>query len=221
MPVLNPLLPLQFLVKMGINQGYLFAFLLVSLFASYTSNCPTPDPTSPYDGSTYHECAKLYSAIENALLESPGSLYKVYNNFFPSSGSEPTYVLVNVYLHKLNDSGVFSACWTSSAVLKSVAPTVLASLQPNLLSLLLQTVGASELTTELVYGEQLFLNFTISDWYSDLTTLGVVQDFTLLVRAIEDLFIECYKIRAHSASSKGPRNMTHMRSHTPFISKCV
>ena len=127
------------------------------------------------------------------LLESPGNLYKLYNNFFPSSGLEPTYVLVNFYLHKLNDSGqneyYTSACWTSSIVLKSVAPTILASLQPNLLNLLLQTVDASELTTD---GEQLFLNFTMSNWYSDITTLdGVVQDFTLLVRAIKDLFIEC------------------------------
>ena len=37
------LTPLPFPVKMRISQGYLFVFLLASLSASCTSNCPTSE----------------------------------------------------------------------------------------------------------------------------------------------------------------------------------
>ena len=171
------------------NQNYLLALLLASLCASCTSNCPTTYST---DESLYHECAKLYSILETALVENPGNLYKLYDSFFPSSGVEPTYVQVTFNLYKtLNESSTDAysthACWTSSIVFKSVNPTVLADIQPHLLNVLLQTVGASELT---VYGEQLSLdllvNVTMSDQNST-TVDAVVQDFTLLVSALINL----------------------------------
>ena len=177
------------------NQNYLLALLLASLCASCTSNCPTTYPTDEprYDyKAPYHECAKLYSILETALVENPGNLYKLYDSFFPSSGVEPTYIQVTFNLYKTpNESSTDAyssyACWTSSIVFKSVNPTVLADIQPHLLNLLLQTVGASELT---VYGEQLSLdllvNVTMSDQNST-TVDAVVQDFTLLVSALINL----------------------------------
>ena len=184
---------------MGINRSYLLALFMASLSASCTSDCTTTSPNdeplyeSLYDPKPpYHECAKLYSILEAALLENSGNLYKIYDSFFPSSGSEPTYVQVMFSLrNKLNGSWIHAfnsfACWTSSVVLKSVDPSVLAAIQPNLLNLLLQTVGASELTNKnIAYGERLDLdllvNVTVSD-YNMTTRNAVVQDFTLLVSA--------------------------------------
>ena len=185
-------------MMMGINQSYLIALLLASLTASCSSDCTTiPDePLHLYEPlydpkPPYRECAKLYSMLEAALLENSGNLYKLYDSFFPSSSVEPTYVQVQFTLHKMNESlmNAYSsfACWTSSIVLKSVDPNVLAAIQPNLLNLLLQTVGASELTNKnIAYGEQLDLdllvNVTVSDQNST-TVDAVVQDFTLLVSA--------------------------------------
>ena len=152
----------------------------------YNNNKPPP----------YDECAKLYSILEAALLENPGNLYKLYDSFFPSFGSEPIYALVNFNIHKFNESWpneyYSSVCWTSSAVLRSVDPSVLASLQLSLLNLLVQTVGASELTTEIVYGERLSLelivNFT-SDRLYFTPVDAVLQDFTLLVGAQFNLYV--------------------------------
>ena len=180
---------------MGINQCYLLALLMASLSASCTSNCPTTDPNdeSLYDPEPpYHECANLYSLLEAALLENSGNLYKLYDSFFPSSGVEPTYVHVYFTLRKPKESLIDAyysfGCWTSSIVLRSVDPGILAAIQPNLLNLLLQTVGASELTQKgyVLYGEQLSLdllvNVTVSD--QNFTTVdAVIQDFTVLVSA--------------------------------------
>ena len=174
------------------NQNYLLALLLASLCVSCTSNCPTTYPT---DESLYHECAKLYNILETALVENPGNLYKLYDSFFPSSGVEPTYVRVTFYLYKtpnesLTDAYSSYACWTSSIVFKSVNPTILADIQPTLLNVLLQTVGASELTNKLVYGEQLSLDLLVNNTMSDqnsTTVDAVVQDFTLLVSALINL----------------------------------
>ena len=180
---------------MGINQSYLLALLMASFSASCTSDCPTPDPNDEplYNPEPpYHECANLYSLLEAALFTKPGNLYKLYDSFFPISGSEPTYVQVYFTLRKPNETRIdayhSSACWTSSIVLKSVDPGELAAIQPNLLNLLLQTVGASELTKKgyIVYGEgldlDLLVNVTVSD--QNFTTVNaVIQDFTLLVSA--------------------------------------
>ena len=177
------------------NQNYLLALLLASLCASCTSDCTTTYPTDEpwYDHKPpYHECAKLYSMLEAALLENPGNLYKLYDSFFPSSGVEPTYVQVTFNLETPNEIYPYRsyACWTSSIVLKSVDPGVLAAIQPSLLNQLLQTVGASELTNKVGYGEQLSLdllvNITVSDQNST-TVDAVVQDFTLLVSALINL----------------------------------
>ena len=181
-----------------INQNYLLALLLASLCAFCTSNCPTTYPTDEpwYDHKApYHECAKLYSILETALIENPGNLYKLYDSFFPSSGVEPTYVRVTLNLYKTpneswTDAYSSHACWTSSIVFKSVNPTILADIQPTLLNVLLQTVGASELTNKLVYGEQLSLDLLVNNTMSDqnsTTVDAVVQDFTLLVSALINL----------------------------------
>ena len=181
-------------MMMETNQNYLLALLLASLCASCTSNCPTTSTDEPLY-NPYHECAKLYSMLETALVENPGNLYKLYDSFFPSSGVEPTYVQVTFNLYKTPNESSTDAyssygCWTSSIVLKSVDPAILAAIQPNLLNQLLQTVGASELTNKLVYGEllslDLLVNITVSDQNST-TVDAVVQDFTLLVSALINL----------------------------------
>ena len=173
------------------NQNYLLALLLASLCASCTSNCPTTYPTDEPLHNPFHECAKLYSILETALVENPDNLYKLYDSFFPSSGVEPTYVQVTFNLYKTpNESSTDAyssyACWTSSIVLKSVNPVILASIQPHLLNLLLQTVGASELTK---YGEQLSLDLLVNVTVSDQNSIvdAVLQDFTLLVSALINL----------------------------------
>ena len=173
------------------NQNYLLALLLASLCASCTSNCPTTYPTDEPLHNPFHECAKLYSILETALVENPDNLYKLYDSFFPSSGVEPTYVQVTFNLYKTpNESSTDAyssyACWTSSIVLKSVNPVILASIQPHLLNLLLQTVGASELTK---YGEQLSLDLLVNITVSDQNSIvdAVLQDFTLLVSALINL----------------------------------
>ena len=98
-----------------------------------------------------------------------------------------------------------SACWTSSVVLKSVDPNVLAAIQPNLLNLLLQTMGASELTNKVyIHGEQLSLdllvNVTVSDQNST-TVDAVIQDFTLLVSAQIDLQVKGHRAHPTTASN--------------------
>ena len=176
------------------NQNYLLALLLASLCASCTSNCPTTYPTDEPLHNPFHECAKLYSILETALVENPDNLYKLYDSFFPSSGVEPTYIQVTFNLYKTpNESSTDAyssyACWTSSIVLKSVNPAILASIQPHLLNLLLQTVGASELTNKLEYGEQLSLDLLVNVTVSDQNSIvdAVLQDFTLLVSALINL----------------------------------
>ena len=176
------------------NQNYLLALLLASLCASCTSNCPTTYPTDEPLHNPFHECAKLYSILETALVENLDNLYKLYDSFFPSSGVEPTYVQVTFNLYKTpNESSTDAysscACWTSSIVLKSVNPVILAAIQPNLLNLLLQTVGASELTNKLEYGEQLSLDLLVNVTVSDQNSIvdAVLQDFTLLVSALINL----------------------------------
>ena len=140
LPRSSPVLfPLQFLVKMEINQSYLFVFLLASLSASCTSDCPTTE----FYGPAYRQCTKLYDIFEAALIENRENLFKLHDNLFPSSSSEPPYAVVTFLFRH----GEVQTCWTSSVLLRSVDPIILASLQLRLLNVLLQTVGVSELTT--------------------------------------------------------------------------
>ena len=166
--------PLQFIVKMRTNQSCLLILLLASLSASYTSNCPT---TEPYGPPPYDECAKFYNILERALLENPGNLYQLHESFFPSSGPEPHYVAV---LFERNEKGLWGSCWTSSALLRSVNPSKLASLQPYLINILLLPVGGGGLTNHDVIN--LKVNFTESD-YPDLnaTINAVLQELTAWV----------------------------------------
>ena len=166
--------------NMGINQSYLFVFLLASLSTLCNSDCPTTSPASinQLAQTPYQECAKLYAVLEAALLENPGNLYQLRYRFFPISSIEPLYAVVSF---KLNDQHNF--CWTSSVVLRSVDPSIIASFQVLLLNILLpvdssgQRAGVTylQLSIELV-------NFTESDYPDYNTTIdAVLQDFTSLV----------------------------------------
>ena len=157
--------PFLLLVKMEINQGYLLVLLLASLSPSYTSGCPTTE--------LYDECAKLYNILEAALLKNPGNLYQLHDSFFPSSSSEPIYASVTYNFKRGSDgnssrdcacTSCYSNCWTSSVLLRSVHPDVLTGLQVHLLNVLLETVGASDLTgTYYSYGAHLCLELNVRE----------------------------------------------------------
>lgn len=166
--------------NMGINQSYLFVFLLASLSTLCTSDCPTTSPASinQLAQTPYQECAKLYAVLEAALLENPGNLYQLHYRFFPISSIEPLYALVSF---KLNDQ--HNLCWTSSVVLRSVDPSITASFQVLLLNILLpmdssgQRAGVTYLQLSIEP-----VNFTESDYPDYNTTIdAVLQDFTSLV----------------------------------------
>ena len=187
---------------MEINQSYLYVLFLVSLSVSCASNCPMSDPANDQLG--YHECTKLYNALEAALVENQDNLLQLHANLFPSSSSQPTYAMVSFNVHELNKrrechmskGECYSTCWTSSLLLKSVDPSVLSTIQLQLLNLLLQTVGASELTGLCAHlGLELKVNFTVSDDKHKHMIKGIVQDLTswvsgkAWVRALANSFI--------------------------------
>ena len=151
--------PIQFLVKMGSSQRYLFTLLLASLSASCTSDCPTP---GSHFEQPFRKCAELYNMIETALLVNPENLYQLQSCFFPSSSSEPIYVQVTFVLNKR----FYYTCWTSSVLLKSVDPTVLSYLQLVLLNVLLATVDLSSGPT-FFYDAKLFFNLTVNSTVHD------------------------------------------------------
>ena len=180
--------PLQFLVKMRINQGYLLVLLLASLSPSYTSDCPT---TEFYGQPAYRQCTKLYDIFEAALIENRENLFKLHDNLFPSSSSEPPYAVVKFFFRH----GEVQTCWTSSVLLRSVDPIILASLQLRLLNILLQTVGVSELTTTPNsggYGVQLPIELNVSLTQSDFdhhfnVIYAVLQDLASWVSCLDQL----------------------------------
>ena len=154
---------------MRINQGYLFVFLLASLSPSYTSGCPIKEP---YGQPLYDKCAKLYNILEAGLLENLTNLYQLHDSFFPSSSSEPIYARVTYNLkrgfddHDCNNyysNGYYCTCWTSSVLLRSVNPGALTALQLQLLNVLLETVGVSDLTANYSYGVQLCLELNVTE----------------------------------------------------------
>ena len=165
--------PLPFLVKMRINQGYLLVFLLASLSASYTSDCPT---TESNDQPSYDKCAKLYNILERALLENPGNLYQLHDTLLPNSGPEPVYVQVS---YELNEEQYPNFCWTSSALLRSVDPSTLASLQLYLMDNLLLPLLHGQAKNDVI---NLKVNLTESD-YPDFNTAinNTLQELTASV----------------------------------------
>ena len=182
-------------MKMRINQGYLLVLLLASLSASYTSDCPI---TKPNGQPLYDECGKLYRILEAALLENQGNLYQLHDSFFPSSSSEPIYAKVTYNLkrgfddHDCNSyyyngyycNDCYSTCWTSSVLLRSVDPIVLTGLQLQLLNVLLETVGVSDLTAYYSYGAQLCLELNVTELNSDIYIRNaVLQELTSWVSA--------------------------------------
>ena len=69
------------------------------------------------------------------------------------------------YLYSYKNDECYYTCWTSSLLLRSVDPFVLTTIQLELLNLLLQTVGASELTGSscVQLNLELKVNFTEND----------------------------------------------------------
>lgn len=169
----------KFLRKMSTNKSYLLVLLLAILLISCNSDCPTATIAG------YHNCSKLYSMLEAALLENQDNLFHLHDVLFPSNSAEPPYVdiLYNVSDVNENNSYIYS-CWTSSVVLKSVEPAVLITLQLQLLNHILETVGASKLTD---VGVSLYfilkVNFTESD-YDGHTIDVVLQGLSSWVSAI-------------------------------------
>ena len=171
---------------MGINHSYLYVLFMVSLSVSCTSSCPLSD--SAYDQPGYHECTKLYNGLETALVENQDNLLQLHENLFPSYSSQPTYAMVTFNVHELNKkrkkcytSGpkCYFTCWTSSLLLRSVDPSALSTLQLQLLNILLQTVGATELTGLCAHLDfELKVNFTASDDKHKYMIKEILQDLT-------------------------------------------
>ena len=165
---------------MGTNQIYLFVLLLASLSASCTSDCPNPEP---HFEQPFRKCAKLYIMLETALLANPENLYQLQTCFFPSSGSEPTYVPV---IFKLNKHFYYT-CWTSSVLLKSVDPSVLSVLQLQLLNALLATEDFSS-GPGFFDDAGLFFNLTVNSTVHDnpyYQIISLLQELTSWVSIFE------------------------------------
>ena len=166
--------PFLFPVKMRTTQSCLLVLLLVSLSASYTSDCPNSEPHA------YDKCTKLYSMLEAALLENRVNLFKLFGSFFPHFSSEPTYAMVSYTVNGEecynNSEKCYYTCWTSSALLGSVDLSVLVSLQLQLLNAI-GTVVVDSFESLFI---ELRVNFTESD-YDYATINAVLQDLTSLV----------------------------------------
>ena len=186
---------------MEINQGYLLVLLLAFLSASCTSDCPTRATTPTYLKAqlAYDECTKLYNVFETALLNNSVNLFKLHDILFPRSSSEPTYAMVAFhskgeecyrYYYYFPNSKCYYSCWTSSLLLRSVEPSVLTTIQLQLLNGLLQTVGASELTDSCVQLDlELQVNFTETDHE---VINEVLQDLTAWVSNITVFVLSIY-----------------------------
>ena len=188
---------------MGINQSYLFVFLLGSLSTSCTSKCPmSDDPSLPaYRQPGYLECAKLYSEYETALVGNQDNLFQLHENFFPSSSSEPTFAKVSFYIQ---GNGLalccLGTCWTSSRLLKCVNPSVLSTFQLQLLNLLVQTVGASELTGSCVHLDfELKGNFTIPFFKHSDMIYKTLQDLTSWVSGRARVSAYTFQLTLHTS----------------------
>ena len=165
---------------MGTNQIYLFVLLLASLSASCTSDCLNLEP---YSERPFRKCAKLYIMLEKALLANPENLYQLQTCFFPSYGSEPTYVQVTFALNKR----FYYTCWTSSVLLKSVDPSVLSVLQLELLNLLLATEDISS-GPPFFSDAGLFFNLTVNSTVHDnphYQIIPILQELTSWVSIFE------------------------------------
>ena len=158
-------------------QSCLLVLLLVSLSASYTSDCPNSEL---HGQPAYDKCTKLYSMLEAALLENRVNLFKLFGSFFPHFSSEPTYAMVSYTVNGErcynNSEKCYYTCWTSSALLGSVDLSVLVSLQLQLLNAI-GTVVVDSFESLFI---ELRVNFTESD-YDYATINAVLQDLTSLV----------------------------------------
>lgn len=177
---------------MRINQGYFFV-LLAFLSATCTSDCPTKTPYSLAQPA-YDECTKLYSILETELLNNSVNLFKLHDILFPRSSSEPNYAMATFHSKVeeycwYNPDKCYHTCWTSSLLLRSVDPSVLTTIQLQLLNVLLQTVGATELTDSCVRIDlELNINFTETDYKSNNMITEVLQDLTAWVSILLYLY---------------------------------
>ena len=132
----------------------LITFLLLP---SSTAYCP--------EKYSYQVCHQLYHLFEQALLASPQNLYKIREEYFPSSRASPVYGHVGYNIsYDYGTSFSYNATrpcdgndvksplvpmkhskcipWSSSAILAYIDPMYLNSFQINLLDRLFQNVGA-------------------------------------------------------------------------------
>ena len=127
--------------------------LLTSLLLpSSKAHCP--------EKFSYETCHHLHQLFEQALLSSSQNLYKLREEYFPSSKPPPIYGHVGYIIH-YNYSNSTPACdgntvkspqpplehskcfpWSNSAILACIDPIFLSKLQLHLLDLLLQNAGA-------------------------------------------------------------------------------
>ena len=132
----------------------LITFLLLPSSSAY---CPAK--------YSYQVCHQLYHLFEQALLASPPNLYKLREEYFPSSRSCPVYGHVGYNISYMYSTSFsynttppcdgnhvntpwlpikHSKCipWSSSAILAYIDPMYLNSFQINLLDRLFQNAGA-------------------------------------------------------------------------------
>ena len=132
----------------------LITFLLLPSSSAY---CP--------EKYSYQVCHQLYHLFEQALLASPPNLYKLREEYFPSSRSSPVYGHVGYNISYVYSTSFsynttppcdgnhvntpllpikHSKCipWSSSAILAYIDPMYLNSFQINLLDRLFQNAGA-------------------------------------------------------------------------------
>ena len=132
-------------------------FITFLLLPSSTAYCP-----GKY---SYQVCHQLYHLFEQALLASPQNLYKIREEYFPSSRVSPVYGHVGYNIrYKYTASFSYNATppcdgnnvksplvpikhskcipWSSSAILAYIDPMYLNSFQINLLDRLFQNAGA-------------------------------------------------------------------------------
>ena len=125
--------------------------------------------------------------LETALLANPENLYLLQDFFFPSSSSEPIYVLVTFALNE----HYHQTCWTSSVLLKSLDPSVLSYLQIQFLHPLFELENPST-----GFGNaELFFNLTVNSTVSDYSHYinSTLQELTSWVSTSE-----CWVIRVLS-----------------------
>ncbi len=167
--------------------------LLLSLLLAVSTPCSAYCPLATMD---YQRCEKLYIEFEAALVAEPRNLYRLHEEFFPSSRSSPVsggviYVipcidqqttentssqssqpLSNESSHNLtnfNSSAFFYTTWSSSVLLAYLSPQILNGFQIQFLDIILSfTTSTSSMgIPELEFTEEVLYSNYVS-WYLSL-----------------------------------------------------